>query len=334
MHRNSFHMFSLAIAIGLKAPAIKWLRHLAVALLLLFPAEMSFGQDFVVVGASLQKRADDVLAVMGIQAVPDLTTSSLSIKNPESGNPSLFMSKLGAGSRWSDSFPLYLEGGIAFSRYDPVFVASNGEETLRLPVKWNSVSAGVGIGWDIGLTDDLKLRPIANFNLAYMASDLAILGFVLEDRTGKDLEFLKRGSLQAVGYGGSLVLDYEHYRAEYEIDIELRYTLARLDSFGGSSAVQGHADVSNLNLWSRWRAPIGDWTAFGRPVRYVLELAHSQYLSEDTRVLGFDYLTSLGVGLELDTSARNMIIDRTRFVGRYVFGENVSGFSIGLAVSF
>ncbi len=29
-----------------------------------------------------------------------------------------------------------------------------------------------------------------------------------------------------------------------------------------------------------------------------------------------------------------MIITRTRLVGRYVFGNNVSGFSVGLAVSF
>ena len=45
-------------------------------------------------------------------------------------------------------------------------------------------------------------------------------------------------------------------------------------------------------------------------------------------------LTTVGAGLELDSSAYNVFITRTRLVGRYVFGNNVSGFSVGLAVSF
>ena len=51
-------------------------------------------------------------------------------------------------------------------------------------------------------------------------------------------------------------------------------------------------------------------------------------------MLGFDRLTTLGTGLELDTSGHDVSITRVRAVLRYVFGNNVSGFSLGLAVSF
>lgn len=51
----------------------------------------------------------------------------------------------------------------------------------------------------------------------------------------------------------------------------------------------------------------------------MLELTHSEFL---------------GAGLELDSSAYDVFITRTRLVGRYVFGTNVRGFSVGLAVSF
>ena len=47
-----------------------------------------------------------------------------------------------------------------------------------------------------------------------------------------------------------------------------------------------------------------------------------------------DRLTTLGTGLDLDTSAHDLFITRIRAVVRYVFGNNVSGFSLGLAVSF
>lgn len=45
-------------------------------------------------------------------------------------------------------------------------------------------------------------------------------------------------------------------------------------------------------------------------------------------------LFGLGLGLELVSSAYPVFITRTRLLGRYVFGDNVSGFSVGLAVSF
>jgi hypothetical protein len=53
-----------------------------------------------------------------------------------------------------------------------------------------------------------------------------------------------------------------------------------------------------------------------------------------TRSAGFNHLTSLGVGIELDSSAYPVGITCTRVVGRYIFGANVSGYSISLAVSF
>jgi hypothetical protein len=71
-----------------------------------------------------------------------------------------------------------------------------------------------------------------------------------------------------------------------------------------------------------------------RPLRYVLEASHTQYLGDQRGALGFDYLTSLGVGIEIDSTAYTQIITRTRLVGRYMFGNNVDGYSLGLAVSF
>ena len=73
-----------------------------------------------------------------------------------------------------------------------------------------------------------------------------------------------------MGFGGSLMLDYEHYRRDYDIDVELR-----------------------------------------------------------------NHLFSLGGGLELDTSAHSILwISRARLIFRYRFGENVSGYTISLEISF
>ena len=313
-------------------PLAKMAGAITLTLALMLPAG---AQDYSVIGVKLQNRANDVLAVMGFQVVPDLTTSSLSINDAGGENPTLVMSQIGAGFAISDSFPLFIEGGVSYGRYDPVFLASNGVDTLRVPVKWNSLAAGLGVGWDFRLTETLVLRPIANINTGLVASDLRVAGEVLEDKTGQDLDFLKKGALRTYGYGGSLVLDYEYYRPDYLIDAEVRYSVMRLDSYNSSETVRGHADIANLNVWTRLRAPLKDWTAFEKPLRYVVELTHSEFLTDDQRgVLGFDKLTSFGLGLEVETTTLDLPITRGRVVGRYEFGENVSGFSLGFAVSF
>jgi hypothetical protein len=40
------------------------------------------------------------------------------------------------------------------------------------------------------------------------------------------------------------------------------------------------------------------------------------------------------MGLELDSSACDIYVTRARVVGRYVFGQDIRGASVGLAISF
>ena len=286
-----------------------------------------------VTGARIQKIANGVLGLMGYSVVPDLTSSTLAIDSAGTGNPQIAMSQLAGGFTVSRTTPVYLEGGIAYSRYDPTFIATNGEETRSVPVKWISVALTGGVGWDFPVAQDLVFRPIFNFALGQVTSDLRVARFVFENRTGAEIDFLDRGHHNAYGLGGSVMLDYEMVRPDQEVDVELRYTAIRLQSFGGTAeALKGHADAVTASLYTRYRAPTG-MTALDRPVRYVLEYAFTRYLG-DQPSLGFDNLHSVGAGLELDSSAHDIFITRTRLVGRYRFGNNVSGFAISLAVSF
>lgn len=301
------------------------------------PAHAQPAQDLrVAFGPGVQRQANAVLTLMSFSVVPDLASSSLSITDSQTANPGMVMSQLGGGFTLSKSVPVYMEGSIAYSRYDPTFVASNGTESRELPTRWNTVAGTIGIGWDFPLTasKELVFRPIFNASLGNVSSDLRLAQGFVDRKTDRDINFLDGGSLNAYGLGGSVMIDWEHYRPEHDIDLELRYTNIHLRSFGGSSeAVQGSANAQTASLYARWRAPTG-WHALDRPVRYVLELSHSHYLGAQAGALGFDYLTTLGMGLELDTSAHEVFVTRVRAVVRYVVGNNVSGISLGLAASF
>ncbi|MCT4712199.1 autotransporter domain-containing protein [Enterobacteriaceae bacterium H11S18] len=310
------------------------------SLTLLFASLTLSPLSFAADGHRIKQRADAVLTLMSYMVFPDVTASDLNIGSGTGETNELTMTQFGGGATMSDAFPVYLEGALGYSRYDPQFVISNGAETRRIPTRWNSLTATGGIGWDFHLYRDsrggnLVLRPIANVMLGTMASDIRIGAWAIKRRTNADYDFLNGGRLNAWGLGGSLMLDYELISKPQDIDIELRYSSMNLQTFANTSrAVDGHAEAQNLGIYLRRRAPISDWTLLQSPVRYVLEGAHTEYLGDQRGRLGFDSLSSVGLGLELDSSKYPVFITRTRLVARYMFGNNTSGYGVGLAMSF
>jgi hypothetical protein len=272
---------------------------------------------------------------MTFTVVPDAAASTVSINNGASANPSLTLWQLGYGMALSEKFPLYVEGFLGYDRYDPKFVATNGTESRQIPTKWTGVAGTAGIGWEFPLIGDFKFVPILNVSLGRVVSDSAAAARLAEIATGRnpELDFFENGRLNAYGVGGSAMLEYFRFRELTSIEVTLRYTYLHLQSYGSSSdAVDGSSEAQTLGLYARWRAPTGI-TFLRRPLRYVAELSNSTYLGDNRGVLGFNYLTSAGLGLEIDSSAYHSVLTRTRIVGRYVFGQNVSGFSVGLAVT-
>lgn len=281
----------------------------------------------------LKKRADAFMVITGYSLTPDVTTGSLSINERGAGNPNLQMISLGGGDRLSKDVPLYLEGTLAVNRYNPSFIGNVGNASVDIPVHWNSITGTGGVGWDFPLTNELRIRPIANVMLGHLESDLSIASRVIENNTGVDLQFLNGGRMNTYGLGGSLMLDYENYKPDREIDIELRYTNIQMNTFDTSKAVQGSANSQSLSLWARNRLPT-PLTFFTMPIRSVMEFAHTEFLGDLRGALGFNALSSLGAGIEFDRSQSEPLFSRVRIVFRYQFGQNVRGTSIGLAASF
>ena len=279
--------------------------------------------------AELQKRANAVLTLMGFSLTPDVTTGSLSIRDQSAGNPYFRQTSVAGGGTLRDT-PLYAEGTLAYGSYDPAFSAAPGGPPI--PVEWQSLLGTAGLGWGFLVARNLVLRPIANVSLGRVDSQVTTLPAPAA-ATGAAIAFLDQGHLNAMGVGGSLMLDYEDYNPEREIDAELRYSSIHLQSFQSSSVVQGHALAQTLSFWSRYRAPTG-LEALDRPVRYVLEYAYSRFLGDLEGALGFEYVNSFGAGLELDTSKYDSYVSRARLVARYKIGDNVRGWALGLAVSF
>ena len=289
-------------------------------------------------GYSLQQAADGVLGLLGYNVIPDVTASSLSISRGGQEDTGLQTTQFGLGFTVDPDFPLYLEGFLGYSRYDPRFVFSEGAQKSVLPTRWNNVSGTIGVGWDFPIIEGLVFRPILNASLGHVETDVSLIGRLLELKFNRELAFLDRGRMNAYGLGGSLMLDLNIQRPGYEVDLELRYTDIRLSTFGDtSSLVRGESEAKTANVWGRVRWPM-DAEMFGRPLRWVVDFSHSRFFGDQV-ALGFDHLTKVGGGIEMNVGRYELGVwdfnmQSIRIVGRYLFGNNVSGASVGLAVSF
>lgn len=290
--------------------------------------------DRVVTGERLKRYAQGVLSLMAYTVAPDVTTSSLSIDDAATANPDLTMTQFGGGFVVSDSTRLYLEGNAAWSRYDPRFVVSDGAQQSEVPVKWNSVSVTGGVGWDFPISSKWSIRPMVNLTWGDVASDITLGRAALAIANNRELDFLSDGRIRVYGLGGSVMAVYEYDKPDRELDLEARYTNVRLHIYDSNhDAMRGSSTAESASLWARMRTPTGK-ILMQRPVRYVFELAHSRYFDSGVQALGFDNLTSLGIGLELDSSAHTHLFTRWRAILRHVMGPGVSGWSVGLAASF
>ncbi|MGG5823161.1 hypothetical protein [Falsiroseomonas sp. HW251] len=292
---------------------------------------------------TLDQQAKVALGVQTLTIVPDGTASSVEISQGQGSTEktALGLGQLGAGFTWSEDLPIYLEGFLGYARYDPRFVVTRGEESRRLSVAWNTASVTVGVGWSFAITDRFQIRPILNASLGYVANDLTLGSALLNYLTGVDLQFLRKGQAATGGYGGSLVFAWYDYRESFEFEAELRFTRMQLQTLPVySNNISVNTDASTASLWLRYREPIPGLEAWGRPVRWVAEMYHSEFLTAAQRyVLGADRLTRVGGGIEFDTGrwelgAFGVNLNRVRLTGNVIFGENVSGWSVGLGMSF
>src|ERR1044071_9038643 len=122
--------------------------------------------------ADLQKRANAILSVMGFSRVPAVTTGALSISDQSTGNPYFRQTSISGGGRPKRDVPLYLEGTLAYGRYDPTFAVD--ENQVPVAVKGESLLGTGGVGWDFPIAPQLVLRPVFNFSLGRVESQATV----------------------------------------------------------------------------------------------------------------------------------------------------------------
>jgi hypothetical protein len=273
-----------------------------------------------------RRQANAALSLLSVSASPNRSASALYIDN-RGGSPfELAAVQAGGGFQLKGARPIWLEGFVAASLYDPEIIVGPG---VSADARWRNLSATGGIGWNFAITEHLTARPILN----------AALGSVTANADGllplpRDLPFAGSADFFAWGLGGSAVLDYARAFGTVEVDTELRLTVMRLESFERIFGVSAWSDAASLAMWNRVRVPTG-WTLLDRPLRAVGELSASWLPGDQRAALRTRWLVQAGGGLELDfTALGDPWIRRTRLMLRAVTGQELNGVSVGLGFTF
>jgi len=294
--------------------------------------------------ANVRQRAGGYLGLMGYNVSPDGSANALSVNRTtvsgSGSSPELYLSQVGFGFTVSESLPLYMEIYGGYARYDPRAVFSGGQESRRVPFRWNNLTSTIGLGYDIRLSEYWWLRPILNGAMGYAAPDSTLFAAFIERRRDVDLSAFTNRHANVTGIGASLTLAYYDYRPARDIDFELRYTQIFLQTFGDTATyARGSSTAQTLSAWGRYRWPTG-WEAFGRPIRWVVDGNVSWYIGDQRDAVGFGWALKVGGGIEFDigryeVGALGINLSRVRLIGRYFLGDhNITGTSFGIGMSF
>lgn len=283
-----------------------------------------------------RQNAEGSLAVMGLVGIPDDSASTIFLESGNSNRNYDFRSaQLGAGFRVASNFPLYLEGYLGYARYDPVLTLTSAGQTSAIPLKWTSVVATGGVGWEFDVAEYWKFRPLAHLSIGRTQSDASIGAQAITSRLGIDRDFVDSGGIWAGGLGASATLAYDRRRAnDRQLELQLRSTYIEYHPVGDDKDLVASSSAANAVVWSRYRFPTG-WKAFQRPVRGVTDFSFSYLIGDQSEILGTDWLARVGLGLELDvTETKIPWVTSARFMVRYYGSDTVNGYTAGLSISF
>ena len=140
-----------------------------------------------------------VVSLMTFTVVPDITASNINIGSGTNQSSALNMTQIGGGATMSESVPIYLEGTLGFSRYDPSSWSATAARAAPFPLVEQPDSPPADRLGHRAARDshggNWVLRPIGNVTLGTVASDLRIGNWLLGQYTGKNLDFLDGGRL-------------------------------------------------------------------------------------------------------------------------------------------
>ena len=273
------------------------------------------------------------LSVLSVAATPNETLSSFSFLRASGAETSFQSTQLRGGTNPFDG-GLYVEGLVAYQRYNPVLIFPDIAPDTELDVTWASVAGTLGVGWDFPLVNDWKIRPTGHLSLGHVSTDSFLVDLPILP-SGVRAKQAVDGNLDAVGVGASLGVFKEMAIGTWEAEYRFRQTFLKFYPLNEPQAGDATASSNQTTLFSRHRYPLQNVRFFSLASKLVLDAGLVLYHGDGAAVLGTDWVATAGVGLEVETASLGLpAVSAGRVMLNGVLTEEFDGVSIGLGLRF
>lgn len=229
----------------------------------------------------------------------------------------------------------YLEGTFGYTRMTQSGALDRGAaQKLRIrgSVTTFSVLAGAGLGYE--LPPGLTLRPLALLGYAHLDNDTdfdgpgaEILGPVLDD-------IVANFTADELLYGAALAVEAERPAGALDLGLSLRYNhLWGTTLRASDDALDGSSSFGVFTAAATVAGPLPA-TAFGHELRWLAFASNSSFPGLSGDALGFDYFFELGGGLEIVDRGVMPGVEGLSLRASYLFGDHVTGVSVGAHLEF
>ena len=114
----------------------------------------------------------------------------------------------------------------------------------------------------------------------------------------------------------------------------LRYDLFQSETLHSTDIAQDvSTDSQRLTARLDFTGPTG-WEVFESPLGWRTGLGYRRFLGDTGDAIGFDDFIEVGAGLELNVLDRVPLASQFSLSGSLIYGENITGWSLGFGVSF
>ncbi|MBW6399802.1 hypothetical protein KPL78_18230 [Roseomonas sp. HJA6] len=243
-------------------------------------------------------------------------------------------------SGWLAGTAPYVEltAGYLHARDDTTVTdAALGSTDARLTFDAITVLAGVGL--DIPILEDLGgktiLRPILLAGYAYISSNTRFSGPNASAIATATQGLLTDVSLNSLLLGGAIALTHERsIWGDVTLMLGLRFNqLVDTGLHASDSALNTTNGFSVATAVIELKGPTGIEVA-GRALRWITFASGTGMYGRNSDALGFSSFAELGAGLELAGDLLIPGVEAVSLRGSGLFGDNVTGWSVGLAFSF
>ncbi len=274
------------------------------------------------------------IAFVNMTTSPGLEGMTLSVDNDERQSDQ-WRSSLGFNAEFTIKnhifngyWGLAIVGGRLEDKIN--FIANNGN-----PVQVDVTREVVGLRGSVGLSYPidryLKLRPYLSLVVSDMQNEIILDPQYVQDY---NLPFNRlENSAQMLSGVGSLEALYTRWYGNYQLQVSALYNLIYTDSFSEDNPI---LVTEAWNDSARLRVLFGGPTRLssaGRPWRWNTYANYVNFLSTNTKALGYDSYTEIGAGLDWELNIKPLDWFGWQFLGikaGVIVGENIDGYSVGL----